>query len=190
MLSKRERIIVWTTALAVGALALDWLVLTPLLDSRDRLAAREEQLLTQLRDGQRLRSQSRAAAKKLRSYEAAGLAESASATEGQLLSALRNWSQDSGLTLASIRPDRATSRHGLSELTLQAGGEGTMRSLAKFLYRLQTARIPVRLQEVQIASRTDGVGELSVQLRLSTLWNQDAARIERASAVASDRSAP
>ena len=81
-----------------------------------------------------------------------------------------SWSQQANLPLVSIRPDRPTDAHGLHEMTFQATADGSMRAVAAFLYRIETASVPVRVRELQIAPRTEGSDDLTVQLRISTLW--------------------
>lgn len=170
-MTKRERLIAMVAGAAAGILLLDRVLISPMLDSHALLAARHEILLKEMSDARRLIGESRTARRQFRQWYTEGLAGDASATESQLLDALRNWSQESRLTLSSIRPDRAGQTHGLNEITLQATGEGSMQTVARFLHRLEAADMPVRIRELQLASRTDATDDLTMQLRVSTLWD-------------------
>jgi len=171
MLSVREQRIATLTLIAVGIFALDQLVLTPVLSMRDALTVRHERATDQLDDARSLLAENRTARKRIRELRAAGLGGEASVSESQLLNSMRSWAQSAGLKLASIRPDRATASQGLHEIVFQAGGEGTLRAVARFLFDIQTADIPIRVSELQIASRTDGADDLTLQLRVSTVWD-------------------
>jgi len=45
-----------------------------------------------------------------------------------------------------------------------------MNAIARFLWRVETAGIPIRLKELQLGSRKEGTDDLTLQLRLSTLY--------------------
>lgn len=162
------------TAAALGVFLLDWAIVSPLLASRDELAGREAMLRDKIDDGYRLQRQSRLAARQLRQWHNESLPTDGSASERKLLSLLGEWARQEQLSLSSIRPDRGSQAHGLHEVTFQASGEGPMRAVARFLHRIESAPMPLRIREVQIASRSDGADDLTVQLRVSTLWDQNA----------------
>jgi Tfp pilus assembly protein PilO len=170
MMSKRERSILVAAGVVVALAGVDYFFLSPLLASRDRLAEQETALQARVRKVRDTRAASVRANRRWNDFRAAGLATDASATESNLLNGLRTWSQEAGLPLQSIRPDRATDAHGMHELTFQVTANGPMRAVAAFLYRVETAELPVRVRELQIASRSEGVDDLSVVLRVSTLW--------------------
>ena len=170
MLSKRERMIAIGVGVAVGLLALDYFVIEPISDARSKLSLEQASLNQQLAHANAIRVASAKAAKRWKDFRAAGLATDASTTESRLLNSIRSWAQESNLTLASIRPDRVTDDHGISELAFQATAEGSLRSVTDFLYKVQTAKMPVRIRELQIASRVEGNDDLTLQLHISTLW--------------------
>lgn len=99
----------------------------------------------------------------------AGLSADASRAEGQALRALRDWAQDAGLSLSSLKPERTEQRKQFLEITLRATGAGSMRSVGQFLARVRTATIPVRVTDLTISARKEGTDELSVQLGVSTI---------------------
>ncbi|MEX0775580.1 MAG: GspMb/PilO family protein [Phycisphaeraceae bacterium] len=175
MLSKRERYIGWTAAAVVAVLLLDWLVLSPVLSSRERLAVLRQKLQKEQVTAQRLLADDSAATRRYRNLVAVSLPGDASAAESRLLNDLRTWSQQAGFKLSSIRPDRASAVNDLNELSFQATGEGSMHALARFLYMLRNAQMPLRVLELQVASRSDAADDLTVQLRISTLWRAPAA---------------
>ena len=100
----------------------------------------------------------------------AGLKRDVSEAESQVLHAVRNWSQESGLALSSVKPQRIAQEGDLQEITFQAAGTGSMRSVARFLWQLETAPLPLKVKELQLGSRKEGADDLSLQLRISALY--------------------
>jgi len=175
-LSKREKTIGLVAGLVLGALALDSVVIRPFLDSMDQLEQDQETLKARLSDAKQTIAASEAARRRWGEFRAGSLQTDASSTENNLLNALRSWSQDSRLTLTSIRPDRTTGNHGLQEKNFQASVQGPMSAVSAFLYRVETSNLPVRIREMQITSRSEGTDDLAVQIRLSTIWEDTTAR--------------
>lgn len=170
MRSKRENTILLVTAVAVGLWALDFVVIGPLTASRDALLDRRARLEADLLEAQKTINTSSKAAKQWRYFRAAGLGDASSATGGGLLNTLLEWSRDSSLPMQSLRPDRAGETQGLHELTFQAGADGSLGAMSRFLFRVESSTLPIRPRELQIAARAEGSDDLTMQVRLSTLW--------------------
>ncbi len=168
-LSKRERYIAMATGAVVGLLVLDSLVLTPWMEARAdltmRLEARREEMARAEQTFTNLRRANR------RWAEVAGgtLRDDASAAESQLLNALRDWSQEAGLTLSAVRPDRSGAAGGFGRVTLRATGAGRMGDVTRFLWNVETAGVPVRMEELQLTTRKPGEDDLSMQFTLATI---------------------
>jgi hypothetical protein len=175
ILTKREQTIVVVSAACVGLLLLFWYVIEPLMDARDLLVTQRLALQTELDEGRRLIKTSRDVTKRWADLRAAGLSGDPSAAESTLHNSMQSWSASAGLSLVSIRPDRTVSAQGLRDLTFQTSADGSMRSIVGFLYRVETAKMPARIHELQIASRTDGADDLSMQLHISTLCEESRA---------------
>jgi Tfp pilus assembly protein PilO len=158
--------------LAGGALLLDHFVISPWSDGLDQMAKDRERVEKRLSDARKTVKEGSVATRKWREVRAAGLPQDPSATESKLLNSIRGWAQESGLALVSLLPDRTASSKGLSELSFQAKGTGSMRQITSFLYRIETAKMPVRVHEVQIASKTEGSDDLTLQLHVSSLWEE------------------
>jgi len=170
VLSKRERYIVAVTIIAVSMLVLDRYALTPLLERRARIEAEKQDLVRQMESAKNQFARRRQIEQKWQDMLAAGLKRDASEAESQVLHAVRNWSQESGLTLSSVKPERVAREGDLREVTFQAAGTGSMRSVAQFLWRLETASLPLKVKEMQLGSRKEGSDDLSLQLRISALY--------------------
>lgn len=169
-MSRRERIIAIVTAAVLGVLVLDRFVLTPWFEARTQLANQLETARAEAARAEQVFDNLRRANRRWADLAGDTLHSQAPAAEGQFLNALRDWADDSGLTLSAVRPDRGTSAHGFERITIRATGAGGMRQVSRFLWNLHTSAIPARLDEVQIATRQPGADELTLQLAVSTIY--------------------
>ena len=168
--SKREKNLLAATLAVLCVLSLDLYVLTPLLDRRAEARARRENLTVKTAHAGSLLQRSRLLGRTWRRMLAQGMKSDPAATESQILRSLRNWSADVGLRLSSLRPERSTEATELPEITVHLAGTGTMAAVSRLLLRIEEAKIPARIKMLQIGSRKDGTDDLSLHLKVSTLY--------------------
>jgi hypothetical protein len=173
VLNKRERIIAFTTAGVLALLAVDRVAISPLFERRDRVDAEYDTATVQLQRADQLFANGPRMNARWHDMVQAGLKAEVTDAESQALHALHDWAADSGLSLMSLQPDKVErAKKGQTDfqtLTLRASGTGSMRSISRFLYRVQTATIPLRVTDVQISSRKEGTDDLMLTLAVSTL---------------------
>ena len=169
-LSKRERFIIAATVIIVALLVLDRYVVSPLLECCDRAAALKESKLADIQRGQDLLARNREIGPKWREMIAGGLKRDPAEAESQILHAVGDWARDAGLKMSSVKPERMPDKRSLQEISFQAAGTGPMNAVARFLWRLETSKVPIRIKELQLGSRKEGTDDLTLQLRLSTLY--------------------
>ncbi|HUT56433.1 MAG TPA: hypothetical protein VNA25_01010 [Phycisphaerae bacterium] len=170
ILSRRERLIMAATLIAGVALVLDRYAVTPLLDARDAAEAQKQGLLDEMDRARGLLAHERRLSPEWRAMTAAGLRRDPTEAESQVLHAVGDWAREAGLRLSSLKPDRVPAKKHLQEINFQATGTGSMNAVARFLWRVETAGIPIRLKELQLGSRKEGTDDLTLQLRLSTIY--------------------
>ena len=175
ILSKRERYIAITAAVAIGILLLDFYILTPVMALRDQQEAERQSITATLNEATSLFKRQRLLRKEWEGMLKSGMNRSISEAESQIFHALRNWSQESGLVLSSLKPGKPVEHGEVMELTFQAAGTGTMKSVAGFLWRVESAELPICIHQLQLGARKDGEDDLSLQLNLSTLCVASAA---------------
>lgn len=176
VLSKRERYILLAAAVTVAGFMLDQFVLTPIQAARDQAYTDQQRLLKEIRDAQLAVTTRRELEPQWR-QELSNMKSDPGEAESQLLSTLLHWAQDSGVSISLLRPERLTEKTTLPEIAVHVAGTGTMESISKMLWQMQTADIPLRIVSLQMTARKDGTDDLSVQLRLSTLYLPEAARL-------------
>ena len=167
--SRRERVIGLVTAGVLALLALDRLVLTPLTDRREQLAAELVAAEAERQRADQVILNGKRANKRWDTMLAGGLKDGVPEAESQALHALGDWANDAGITLTSLKPQRVERREQFDIVTVRATANGSLRSIGQFLWRLQTADIPMRITDMQVSSRKEGTDDLSLQLGVSTL---------------------
>jgi hypothetical protein len=163
-LSKRERMIVFLTIVAVGALAADRLVRAPLTTRLGELKNERDLAVAQVTKAKNLFA--RRDSKALRS---ASLWNDAGA-ESQVAKALDKWSQDAGLMLSSVHPERTAGNKGLKEIIFIVAGKGSLDAVAWFLYQVETSELPIKVKYLQLGSTSEAGDNMSLELRLSALY--------------------
>ena len=176
VLSRREQIIGLVTAGVLGLLALDHVALSPLLERRasadtDLRAAEGDAL----RADQLLQNAPRMLTR-WKTMKDAGLKSDATESKSQAMRKLLEWERESGIEFTSLQPDRGDAgamgsrKHkDFQQITIRASGTGSMRSVSRFLWQVQTAEIPMRITDLQIDARKPGSDDLMMTLSVSTL---------------------
>jgi hypothetical protein len=170
ILSRREQIIIAATLFVVAALALDWYVITPLGKWQAAAESQKQSMLDEMERARSLLANERRISPKWREMTAAGLKRDPTEAESQVLHAVGDWAKEAGLRLSSLKPERVPEKKRLQEITFQAAGTGTMYAVSRFLWRVETAKVPIRVKEMQLGSRKEGADDLTLTLRLSTLY--------------------
>ncbi|HEY7087385.1 MAG TPA: hypothetical protein VH518_04800 [Tepidisphaeraceae bacterium] len=181
-LSKREKVIGIAVGAVVGLFALDRLAVSPLMAER-------EDLLTQIESAENSRNQAKSLIqskpvldRQLADIVSRGLTQDQSQAESQLLNNLREWGQEAGLDIATLKPSGAPlavikpggkpneKEKAFLRITCRATGTGGMQQVGRFIFRIQTSSIPVRITDLSINSRKEGTDDLELNLGLSTIF--------------------
>jgi hypothetical protein len=167
-LSSRERYIT-LAALAVGSIfALDRLGFSPYLERRKALAERIEQRRHEM-DGAKQLLQREQRLRQILTGMGQTLRSDASSVESQLLHLLHQWQEESGVGGASFQRVYTVEEHGFTHLRFQVSATGSMPAVAMLIYRVETAPIPLRVDDVHLLPKSGSGDELQMQLSVSAL---------------------
>lgn len=156
------------TVIVVGALLADKVVFTPALAKFRETENHKQTLLAQINEARSLFERRRLMERKWKAMVADGLQNDAEA-ESRMVRALDKWSQEARLTLTSLKPERLASDKGLKEMTFVVVGRGRLDAMARFLWQIETAELPVKVKYVVLgASEADE--SMSLELGLSSLY--------------------
>lgn len=169
VLSKRERILALATVLVLGVLALNTIIVDPLITQRRQTADDKLELEAQIAEAQGLFDRRKMLERKWKGLLSEGLRNDADA-ESRVARALNEWSRQTRLTLTSVKPERTTSDKGMNEITFVLAGRGTLEAVASFLYKVETAELPVKVTGLQLGSTGESGDVMSLQLRISAVY--------------------
>ncbi|HEY0911123.1 MAG TPA: type 4a pilus biogenesis protein PilO [Bradyrhizobium sp.] len=174
-LSKRENYIAIAACAAIGLLGLDHFVLTPYQEQRAKVALDQQILNQRSEEVATLFTRQHQLRKVWTELQQGGVKLDSSQAASRTLSAVESWAQSAGVNTASVRPERTAQEGAFEVISFDVLGTGTMRSISRLLWALETATIPVRVNEVQITPVKEGTDELSVRLSVSALCMPPAA---------------
>jgi hypothetical protein len=166
-LSKRERMIVLVTVISVGALVADRFIRAPLANGLGALKSDRDQAVTKVQKAKLLIRQSEQAQQRM--TQAGGL-QSDTEAESRVAKALDKWSEEAGLSLTSVKPDRMAGDKGVKEIVFVVAGKGPLDAVALFLYQVETSELPLKVKSMQLGSASEAGDSMSLELRLSTLY--------------------
>ena len=170
VLSKRERYIAIGTIGAVALLVLYFFFIDPKLDQKKDLGTKISAAQMKLDRGNQSLKLKESMSGVWKQRTDGPLTSNASEAEGQVLRSVETWAKEAGVTALSInKSDRADREKDFSKITVRATCVGGMAQLTKFLINIQTASIPVRVTDLQIATRKEGLDDLSIQIAISTI---------------------
>ncbi|HET6429599.1 MAG TPA: hypothetical protein VFJ30_14375 [Phycisphaerae bacterium] len=170
--NQREKILITAVLAVLALLVLDWYALSPLLAGRDAARADHELRQTEKDGALKLIDLGNEQGQLWSRMTTGGLKQGRAEAEGQILRSLRDWAAQAGVNLSSLRPEYPAQQSELPEIIIHAAGTGSMQSARDLLWRIESASIPVRVRMLQIGSRKDGADDLSVQIRVSTLYQR------------------
>jgi hypothetical protein len=167
--NRREKIIAVVTVAVLGLLVIDQYVLNPYLDERARV---EKSLNEATASSNKADSLLKARKETDGAWSAmlkSGLTTDPAAAESQALHKMREWSDASRVEMQSLKPDRVARSGDFQQIRIQATGNTSTAAFANLLSLIETATIPIKVNEFRLTSRKEGADDLSFALSVSTV---------------------
>ena len=151
-----------------GLFVLDSFIVEPALHAWSEQGERIAALQKKVDSGKKLLARETIIRDRWAEMGRANLPDDDSAAMSEAINAMARWKLASGIGLPSLTPpQQAREDSGYDDFEFRATVTGTETSLGRFLYEMETDRIPVNLQECEIATR-DAKGEgLTLTARFS-----------------------
>ena len=169
-LTHRERMIAGVTGAAVALFALNRYAIDPHLEARRKVSARRDALVAQNDDAARTLQKQKRLQREWRQMEAGGLKADAGNAEQQLYEAVRDFARDAGVSVATSDPQRIPQKDRIQIVRLRVTGTGSTAALSKLLWKVETSPLPLKVDELSLASQPQGTDNLNVTLAVSTIW--------------------
>ena len=165
ILSKREHKIGLITFGVILVLILDRFLLTPYLKKREELILEKENLVVELRNSRKTLSQWK---------EVGPDWENLTSIKGEdseygVVNALRQWAEESGASISLLKPEGENKKSKLNEQIYQVAGTGSMRNISELLWKMESSHLPIKIKNLQLAVRREGVDDLTLQVRIGEL---------------------
>ena len=168
MSTNRQRYLLFAIGVVAGLLALDRLVIGPYLDYRMELVTRRQDAKKELAKAEGVLRQEKEFRRTLVEM-GDSLKADPSDVEGRVLHKLQGWKQQAGLSNASFQRIRSVEEKGFTRMSFSVSAAGNMGSLATLLYRVETAPMPLRVDDMEVTPRGKDGEELQLRLTVSTL---------------------
>ena len=169
VLSKREKYIGLATVAAVAVLLIDQFVLSPYLDQLDSLSRDLSQAKRQIDNDNLLFAWQHKLQKIWNDMQTGGLQVDESQADSQAQMAILQWAQRSNMNVTALKTEHISQQKAFEVLSYDVTATGSTPGLARLLWALETATIPLRVNEVQISSRPENTDNLTVRMNVSTL---------------------
>ncbi|MDK2971071.1 MAG: Type secretion system protein subtype b [Candidatus Sumerlaeota bacterium] len=166
---KRRRLLLILAACGLGVLLLDAVVVRPLLAIWDKQAARIVQRTQDIERGTALLEREEDIAARWKEMRESSLPADTARAEALVLDAMTKWASASGLSISSVRPRWVEMKDVGDRFEIRLSAEGDIAALTRFLFELETAKLPLYLDETQIRARDENGRSLGVDLVFSAL---------------------
>jgi len=169
-LGNRQQLLALAAICVVGLFALDKLVIGPLSASWKVRSEAIAQLRKSIDQGRLVVGREQFTRKHWNEMRKNTLPVNASQAEQQVLRAFDKWSQDSRISVSSIKPQW---KRGVSDdysvIECRVDAAGSLSSLTKFLYEVERSPMALKVESVEIAARDNTGHQLALGLLVSGL---------------------
>ena len=169
VLSKRERLVVILVIAGILILILDHYMVEPYLTERTRIAKDTAQAIQDQNDADTLLRRQARLKKIWAEMQNGGLKVDDSQAESLTLRALFEWSANARVGLPAIKRERSATEGNFEVIGFDVSGTGSIPEVSRLLWAIETATIPVRINEMQITPQKEGIDNLSIRLSVSAL---------------------
>ncbi len=169
-LTKRERYISIITVVAIVILISDKLLITPLIQIRQRLNLELYETQTLFEQADLMVARKGAIENQWRHLFDIGLDYDVEKIEGSVFRYVKDSSQKRGVALSSIQPDIVSSDDGLGHIEFTLSAFGTMKAVSQFIWDMETSQLPLRIINFQIGSGNKSASVINLQMKLSAIY--------------------
>lgn len=177
-LTNREQKIVIITVLALSVLIADRYILSPVFKMRSQISEQKQELQSQLNESLNLLKRAKLLRSRWKMMQESGLSYDIQKTENKVLRYIEKSSESSDLSLTSIQPDHLPAKEKFGTIELMVSGSGSMKSVTNFLWSIETADVPLKIESMQLSANNEDADVMSLHLKLSSIYLIESARQE------------
>ncbi|MSU61291.1 MAG: hypothetical protein EXS31_02670 [Pedosphaera sp.] len=168
-LQNRQQLLTILALVAIGLWAGDSLVLSPLLKSWEQRKTTIKDLRLKIDKGSQLLSRERSIRDHWQKMRTNMLPTEVSAAEGHVLKAFDQWSQDSRISITSVRPQWKRTAEEYATLECRVDAYGSMSTITRFLYEVEHDSVALKVDSIELSARDNDGSQLTLGLQVSGL---------------------
>jgi hypothetical protein len=163
------------TYLKIGAIScaalcfLNFVIIPPIVDGWNQQSASIDALHQKVDRGQQLLDRQDAIREHWARMLGANLPPEVSAAESVAFQAISRWATVSGISFSSLTYQWENHDEGYQTFECRSSATGTQAALGRFIYEMETDKVPVSLDEFEISTRDDRGALLTMTARFSFL---------------------
>lgn len=167
--SPRQKWLLIAAAACVGILALDRVVLTPMISSWKSRSDRINQLDKSIGNGAILLDRRDSLQQRWAQIKDEALPADPPTAENQLLIAVNGWAASARFNVTSLKPRWVDDENLGARMEVRVSGTGTLEAAARFLHAIETSELPLRLEDVELRARDEAGRDIGLDARFSGL---------------------
>jgi hypothetical protein len=168
-ITNRQKLLSILALVVVGIWAGDRIVITPLTNLWKERSAKIVELRKLVAQGKAMVERERPIHSRWDSMRTNTLPVETSVAENEVLKAFERWSQDSHISINSIRPQWKRTGEDYMTLECRADAFGSIQALTRFLYDVEQDPMALKVDLVEITSHDNDGRQLSLAVQVSGL---------------------
>jgi len=168
-INNRQQLLVIVLGIAVAYLIGDRLVFTPLQHSWQERHEKIISLRKSIAQGELLLDRDKRIRETWNNMRTNTLPTNISAAENEVVKAFFRWSEQSGISITSTRPQWRRSENDYMLLECRADTFGSVESISRFLYEIEKDPLALKVESVEITTRDNNGQQLAMAVQVSGL---------------------
>jgi hypothetical protein len=169
IISNRQKLLSIFAITAIAIWVGDKMLLTPLTNLWKARDVRIAELNKSINQGNLVLGRSQSIHSRWDQMRTNTLPSETSVAENEVLRAFERWSQDSRISITSIRPQWKRTADDYMTLECRADAAGDIQALTRFLYDVEQDPMAFKVEIVEITSHDNNGRQLSLALQVSGL---------------------
>ena len=165
----RQQLLTVVLIVAATLWASDTFILQPLTRSWKARAARIVELRKSVNQGAQLLEREQSIRSRWESMRTNTLPSKTSVAENQVRKAFDRWSQESQISITSIKSQGKRNADDYMTLECHVDGFGNLSTITRFLYNIENDPMALRVESVEISARDNDGQQLGLSLQVSGL---------------------
>lgn len=165
----RQHLLILVTAVVVGIFLGDRLVFTPLWNTWGNHSTRLKELKKNVNDGEMLIKRGDSLRSSWEEMRTNALPAKAPAAESRMSEAFQHWTEVSGVSMTSYRPQWKRAGDDYMTLECRADISGNISSITRFLFEIEHDPMGVKVDSADLGTRDTDGAQITLGLQVSGL---------------------